>query len=414
MNILILHGLGEEKNWISSWEDMELMFPKYDNSNNYLIHNCYLDLPETVKSFDFDAIIMMSTFMDWVKRYQKGDSWLNQYAFIKNARAKKIVYAQDDYWLSEMRDEFCSSNHIDLLFPFCSQDTWQELYPKFIGTGGKLDQGYTIYLTDKMLGLSKQAIPYEQRVYDIVYRASGIPTYPNKLGSIKATIGDTFEAALPSNHSLKLDFSTRTKSFISGNEWYDFVGKSKAMLGSNSGSSVNVRNHEVANRILNYKRENPLATYEEIEKLVLDPKDVNKTYTGISPRNIEAAMLGTLQILVHGEYGGILKPYEHYLPFEEDASNIEEILTILKDTERCLRITAACKEAFLNTKNLYAENVIAGVLDFIKTNTTVVNEANPVRFRSLQSTYNSELDMSKLKYKLKKTALGLKRKLTGK
>jgi len=414
MNILVLHGMGEEKNWISSWEDIELMFPKYDKVNNYIIHNCYLTLPESIKSFDFDGVIMMSTFMDWVKRYQTGDAWLKQYEFLKKSKAIKVVFSQDDYWLSEVRDQFYTSFGINLLFPVCPPSTWTELYPNYMAGAGKATLGYTIYLTEQMTNLSALSIPWEKRSMDVVYRASGTPTYPNKLGYVKATIGETFKASLGTQHQLKLDISTSKESFISGNDWYAFIANSRAILGSNSGSSVNIRNHQIVAKLNQYKASSPLASVDEIERNVLDANDVNKNYTGISPRNIEAAMLGTLQILVPGEYGGILEPYIHYIPLKEDASNIEEIVAILKDKERCLQITTACKEAFLNTKNLYAENVIAGVLDFIKTNTTVVNEANPLRFRSLQSTYNSELGMSKLKYKLKKTALGLKRKLTGK
>ena len=407
MNILVLHGMGEEKNWVSSWEDIELMFPKYDKCNNYLIHNCYLTLPKCIKSYDFDGVIMMSTFIDWVKRYQNGDSWLKQYEFLNKTKAFKVVFSQDDYWLSEVRDLFYTSIGVNLLFPVCPPSTWMELYPNYMSSSGKSILGYTIYLTEQMINLSNLSIPWENREQDIVYRASGIPTFPNKLGYIKANIGESFKLALGLNHNLKLDISTSKESFISGNRWYSFIANSKSILGSNSGSSVNVRNHSIINQLNQFKKVSPFANIHEIEQNVLEERDINKNYTGISPRNIEAAMLGTLQILVPGDYGGILKPYKHYIPMNEDLSNIHEILDILKDKERCLKITTDCRDAVLSTKSLYAENVITDVLHQIKNNSIFEENNNLDLFEALLIRYNRDLMVFKLIYKLKKSILSI-------
>ena len=245
MDILVLHGMGEEKNWVSSWEDMELMFPKYDPSNEYIIHNCIYSLPNCIKNYPFDAIILMSTFMDWVKRFPENHTWFRQYAFMKNTKAIKVVFSQDDYWLSEVRDAFCVRYKVDLLLPFCAPDKWEELYPMFIAAGGKIRQGYTCYLTDKMRKLQEYEIPWDDRKFDVVYRASGAPTYPNKFGYVKSKLGEFFEKALTNQNQIKYDFSTAQDKFIRGNDWYKFISNSRAILGSNTGSTVNIRNFDV-------------------------------------------------------------------------------------------------------------------------------------------------------------------------
>ena len=49
----------------------------------------------------------------------------------------------------------------------------------------------------------------------------------------------------------------------------------------------------------------------------------------ISPRCFEAVALGTGLILFPGNYSGILRPHEHYLPLQKDFSNLDEILNTL-------------------------------------------------------------------------------------
>ena len=53
--------------------------------------------------------------------------------------------------------------------------------------------------------------------------------------------------------------------------------------------------------------------------------------TTIGPRNFEAAATKTCQILIEGDYGGVLKANVHYLPIKKDFSDFERILESLND-----------------------------------------------------------------------------------
>ena len=99
--------MGLKDKWFKGVADIELMFPKYDKHNNYIVHNCFIKIPDFIKKYPFDAIIMMSTFMDKnVGPKIFTNQWLPQIEFLKNSKAKKIVFSQDDYWFSEIRDKF--------------------------------------------------------------------------------------------------------------------------------------------------------------------------------------------------------------------------------------------------------------------------------------------------------------------
>jgi hypothetical protein len=53
----------------------------------------------------------------------------------------------------------------------------------------------------------------------------------------------------------------------------------------------------------------------------------------ISPRHFEACATRTAQVLVEGEYNGILKPGIHYIPLKRDLSNVVDVCTAMGDEE---------------------------------------------------------------------------------
>lgn len=346
--------------------DVELMFSLYDKTNRYLVHNAYIEIPKIVKKYPFDAVIMMSTFMDKVAACGLSGRWFKQYKFLKDTRAIKIVFPQDDYWFSEVRDKFYADYKVNRVYPVCPPPSWNDLIPNYLAMGGEARQGYTTYLTPRMLDLEQKSKPWTQRKKDVVYRAKKTPAVPNSYGYMKGILGDVF-IKTANNSDLKLDISTDPVDLIFGEAWYEFIADSKSILGSNSGSSVNLRNHEIFQKLKRFQNDFPSAGNFEVEERVFDFNDRNKTYTALSPRNVEAAMLGTLQILVEGSYGGLLKPYEDYLPLAQDCSNANTILQLLEDKSTCIKITENCRNKIKRLKELNVEYVTGDAVDFIRT-----------------------------------------------
>ena len=74
-----------------------------------------------------------------------------------------------------------------------------------------------------------------------------------------------------------------------------------------------------------------LAMYSEMDgvgavgaKLVWE--DGRLQLFAISPRHLEACATRTCQVLVEGEYSGVLRPGEHYIPVRKDLSNLDDVL----------------------------------------------------------------------------------------
>ena len=366
LNILVLHGMGRRANWFSGVADVELMFPRYDTANNYVVHNCYYPRPAILEHAEFDAIVMMSTFMDWMTREGLDSEWAAQYAFLKNTPAVKIVFPQDDYWNCEIRDTFYVEWGMDIVHPVCPPASWPELIPRFLAGGGVAKLGFTTYVTDYTRQVAKHATPWDSRQWDFVYRATKLPKAPNRYGIVKGQIGDRFINALPAGHSFRLNISTDPKDLIRGDAWYDFIGNAKGILGSNSGSSIRLRNHAVRDRLAELRRNNPAASLEEMEERVVAPEDRNKEYTAVSPRNVEAAALGAVQLLAPGPYSGILNAYEDFIPLAEDAGNMDEVLRIWSNRAECIEIARRARDKVFAAEAMQVEAVIASVDSLIR------------------------------------------------
>ena len=54
-------------------------------------------------------------------------------------------------------------------------------------------------------------------------------------------------------------------------------------------------------------------------------------FAALSPRHLEAASTGTAQLLVEGEYDGVLEANRHYLPVKADFSNLSDALEETRD-----------------------------------------------------------------------------------
>ena len=69
---------------------------------------------------------------------------------------------------------------------------------------------------------------------------------------------------------------------------------------------------------------------EEVEQQCFPGLEGHFQMTAISPRVLEAALLESCQILVEGDYSGLVQPWEHFIPIRSDASDFQEVQEAMK------------------------------------------------------------------------------------
>jgi len=362
LNILVLHQMGLPKNRRKAVTDLEYMFPINAPEHNYIVHDCDLDLPNFVKIFRFDAIILGPTFLCNRYSQSKYKKTLRKFDFVKDSKAYKIAMPQDDYDCGRILDDWMVSWKVNLLLTVIAKHE-KILYPKFINSGKELKLGYTGYISNELVSKWSNPRSFDQREIDISYRASKLPANFGELGLIKSEIGERFTKALKQyRNNLKLDISVDPKDMMPGEKWHNFLENSKFCLVSNSGSSLFDPYGQYRKSIRKFIVKNPNSSFQAIKENCFLGQDYKYEMTAISPRNIEAALSKTVQIAVPGDYSGIFKKYEHYIPLNSDCSNIREVLDLMNNRTYVKQVQKNAKDNILNKKFLYYANHVSDLL----------------------------------------------------
>jgi hypothetical protein len=142
---------------------------------------------------------------------------------------------------------------------------------------------------------------------------------------LKHEIADLFEARA-AEYGLETDISTDEKDVLYGDDWYRFLLRCKYTIGVEGGSSILDPRGEIKKRTDDYLARNPNSTLEEVEAACFPGLEGSISLFAISPRHLEACVTRTCQVLVKGDYNGILKPGAHYIELKKDLSNAEDVL----------------------------------------------------------------------------------------
>jgi hypothetical protein len=125
----------------------------------------------------------------------------------------------------------------------------------------------------------------------------------------------------------------------------------RAVIGSESGSSVLDARGEIQRRISRLLAEQPGLAFDEVDAQMPSGWD-SYAFFAISPRHLEAVITKTAQVLVEGRYSGVLEPERHYIPLRRDLSNLDEALERLRDVEAVEAMTErAYRDVYLSGRN---------------------------------------------------------------
>ena len=119
---------------------------------------------------------------------------------------------------------------------------------------------------------------------------------------------------------------------IPRSEWARFLNTCRGIMGSESGSYYLDRKGQIIAQAKAYLEEYPEAAFDEVFKRFFDSPEVEYVSGKcISSRHFEPIGTKTCQILLEGNYNGILKADEHYICVKKDLSNMDDVVRRFKD-----------------------------------------------------------------------------------
>lgn len=259
---------------------------------------------------------------------------------IKRLNAVKIALPQDEFYCADLYSEFFNEFRVDAIYSVAGEETWSQIYRKLNYTP-RFYRVLTGYIDERQIGTR----PNGERGCDIGYRTIGKPTpVYGTFGFRKWVIAERFRDSCR-RRPLAIDISTDDRDKFVGDGWYRFLADCKYVLGVESGTSIVDYDGSVTRSVNEFLRANPNASFEAVARACLRELDGKVVIRALGPRHLEACLTGTCQILVEGEYNGLLRPWEHYIPVKSDFSDIETVLDIVeKDDKRQEIITNAWRD----------------------------------------------------------------------
>lgn len=303
-------------------------FQNYSKFNIIKV-NTALGFPSKIKSLQFPVIVLHYSLFGTYP-YPMADEFRTYIA--ENKNSYKIAFFQDEYYYCRQRFDFLNRYKVDSVFTLLEKGSFKLVYEKYSNVTD-ITHNLTGYVSDNLVELgNKLTKPFSKRHIDIGYRARQLPYYMGKGAQEKHLIAELFKKHV-SDVNLKLDIETKENKRIYGGSWFGFMSECNAMLGVEAGVSVYDLQGEVRMKIDRFLEDQPSATFEEAHDAILKPYEDLVPYRMLSPRHFESAALRVAQILFEGNYSGVLKPMEHYIPLKKDFSNIKEVLELFRDVK---------------------------------------------------------------------------------
>jgi hypothetical protein len=249
-----------------------------------------------------------------------------------NFRGLKIIAVQDDYDRTATLHRAIRRLGFHVLLTCIQREFWPLVYPQSELPGLTIIQGLTGYVPERLLDRHIPVVPLAERKTWVAYRGRDIGARYGRLAFEKYEIGRRMIEVCAA-HGVPHDIAMDDASRIYGDAWYKFLGASRTVLGSESGSNAFDFDAALEGQINEFEvahRRRP--TYQEF-KHILDPLEAPFNVGQISPRIFESAAMMTPMILFRGSYSNAIEPDVHYIPLEKDFSNANAIMARLNDLE---------------------------------------------------------------------------------
>ena len=343
-NVLIVYAL-------QSWpvrgavRDHLTSFARYSRGRCHYVNLSVRRPPRWLLRVPFDVVIFHTSFLSHLRwDPATGERLLERARPLRDVPATKVAVPQDDFLRSAAINDFIEDFRVDVVLTPSPESQWPVIYDTVDRRRARFATVLTGYLLDDTVARTEAVVAATaRRDIDIGYRAFHAPAWLGRHGQLKTTIADAVTPAAR-ERGLVVDISTRAEDTLYGTDWLSLQARSRYTLGVEGGASVLDRDGSVRACSEAYAAAHPQAAFEEIEAECFPGLDGEIALRVITPRHLEACAARTCQVLVRGQYNGILEAGRHYIALEPDFSNLDEVLDEVASGERREEIVRAAYE----------------------------------------------------------------------
>lgn len=184
------------------------------------------------------------------------------------------------------------------------------------------------YIAPSMHG--QVAPPIAARPLHVVYRGRDLPFKLGRFPQEKERIGRQMKA-IAGRAGLHVDIEWEEGKRIYGPAWGEFLKSGRATIAVEGGASIFDFDDELDAKITKFLEAHPGADFETVWLGVLWPYEGNVLHKTITPKLLESIALKTALILYPGEYRGVLEAGRHYIEFDPEGRNADEVVARIRD-----------------------------------------------------------------------------------
>jgi len=273
----------------------------------------YARIRRRIKDYDL-IIILHSAAGDDLSILLKTSRWF------ANRRGKLVAFIGNEYDLM--------SQKIDLLL---------QLRADYICSQLPLKAAQWIYSecqNTKILEMPHALNPTVYQVDPGAFRAKDVgfrgAIYPYFIGDIERNKLVEFFCLNANALNLNCDIENYK---MHRTEWARFLNTCKGIIGAEAGTYFLDHKGQAVTSAKRYLRKHPKTSFEELYHRYFEPLTDYMSGKAISSRHFEPIGTKTCQLLLEGEYNGILKADQHYICIKNDLSNIDDVVRRFKDAD---------------------------------------------------------------------------------
>lgn len=297
---------------------------------------CYVNVAfgfpaRLIRALEVDVVVMHTIYLSMRWSPQIFEQYTAMCADIAAMSCLKIAIPQDEFIHTEMLDRYLDETGVTHVLTCAEPRDWAAIYPRMTAKGAHFTTVLTGYLDERTVARIERLTGYgTARDIDIGYRAWRAQYWLGEHGMLKVWIADVFARA-GGAAGLRMDISLKEADVLNGDDWFRFLLRCRTTLGVEGGASVCDHTGDIKSRVESYLSEHPQATFEETREACFPGKDGTFGLSCLSPRHLEACVTRTCQVLIRGQFNGVLAPDRHYIPLERDWSNLDQVLRRVSD-----------------------------------------------------------------------------------
>lgn len=362
LKVLVIHALRPTSRQTTI--DHLTSFSKHMSGADVQYLHFQQPIPKECASASPDLVIVNYDFLN----YRFTPLWpfiKNRHKDIAQRATKLVAIVQDDFWGSKLIDDWCIDWDVDRILT--SVDTNLDvLYPR-----STKHKEFKVCLTGYVNETeTSETTSLSERPIDLGQRVRDTSPHLGRLAQAKSVQAQVMADAAR-RAGFTVDVSTQVEDSFIGKSWLEFLKSCKFTVGMKGGASLHDPIGLLHTKVNSHLVRHPNAKFDEIERKFFLGRDMKYKFSAISPRLFESAAAGTCQILQRDDYLGVLQPWRDYLPLEVDFSNIDEVISSMRDLEKCQEIADNAAQSLIKSGlfhySKFVETVIAGLLDKSKT-----------------------------------------------